>query len=147
LNAILHTCVWFAQNREAQMAKKVTKKSGGSPPRKAAQKKASRATPKRTSSKKRAAKPKARPETSMSAGEALVGLLESPLVADILAAGAAAALASFTHHSLSRRKEGGSAKALKDAAKAAGTAMSARLTEEFDEIIEAAKAKTKREGA
>lgn len=83
----------------------------------------------------------------MSAGEALVGLLESPLVADILAAGAAAALASFTHHSLSRRKQGGSAKALKDAAKAAGTAMSARLTEEFDEILEAAKAKAKREGA
>lgn len=129
------------------MAKKATKKRGGTPARKAPSKKASQAAPKRSSSKKTAGKPKAKIESSMNAGEALVGLLESPLVADVLAAGAAAALASFTHHSLSRRKEGGSARALKDAAKAAGTAMTARLTEELDEILEAAKAKAKREGA
>jgi hypothetical protein len=75
----------------------------------------------------------------MSAADALVGLLESPLVADVLAAGAGAALASFTHHRLTRRRDGNSKQALKDAAKAAATAMGARLHDEFDEIIERSK--------
>ena len=80
----------------------------------------------------------------MSASDALVGLLESPLVADVLAAGAAAALAAFTHHRLTRRRDSNSKLALKNAAKAAATAMGARLSEEFDEILESSK--TKREG-
>ena len=75
----------------------------------------------------------------MSASDALIGLIESPLVADVLAAGAAAALASFTHHRLTRRRDSNSRIALKDAAKAAATAMGARLSEEFDEILESAK--------
>ena len=75
----------------------------------------------------------------MSASDALVGLLESPLVADVLAAGAAAALASFTHHRLTRRRGGSSKQALKDAAKAAATAMGARLSDEIDDILEASK--------
>ena len=104
---------------------------------------ASKKTPARKSSKpaKRAparASRKANAEP-VTAAELLTGLLESPLVADILAAGAAAALASFTHHSLSKRSEGGSKQALKNAAKAAGTAMKMRLSAEFDEIREAAK--------
>jgi hypothetical protein len=81
----------------------------------------------------------------MSASDALVGLLESPLVADVLAAGAAAALASFTHHRLTRRRDGSSKQALKDAAKAAATAMGARLSDELDDILEASK-KAKRAG-
>lgn len=83
----------------------------------------------------------------MSAADALVGLIESPLVADVLAAGAAAALASFTHHQLSRRRESGTKQALKDAASAAATAMAARLSEEVEEILEASKANAKRSGA
>jgi hypothetical protein len=137
------------------MAKKVTKNPATRPKRKtAASARKSRATGinakstakarERTRSKSR---PKAKTENTMSASDALVGLLESPLVADILAAGAAAALASFTHHSLSRRRESGSKQALKDAAKAAATAMGSRLSEELDEILESAKSKAKREGA
>jgi hypothetical protein len=128
------------------MAKKATTKPSRSPKRKSPVRDGAKARPKGNSGRKPARKPKPKAETSMSASDALVGLLESPLVADVLAAGAAAALASFTHHSLSRRKDGGSAKALKTAAKAAAAAMSARLTEEFDEILEAAKSKAKRGG-
>lgn len=83
----------------------------------------------------------------MSASDALVGLLESPLVADILAAGAAAALASFTHHRLTRRRESNSKQALKNAAKAAAAAMGARISEELDEILQTAKARAKTEEA
>lgn len=120
------------------MAKTVTKK-----PASAAKKSAGG----RTAKAKRALAPKTRPakrqkpESSMSASDALVGLLESPLVADVLAAGAAAALASFTHHRLTRRRDSNSKVALKDAAKAAATAMGARLSEELDEILESSKAK------
>jgi hypothetical protein len=110
------------------MAKKVTRKP------------AARAK-KKPSAAKRTSKPKtsAPPESGMSASDALVGLLESPLVADVLAAGAAAALASFTQHRLTRRRESNSKVALKDAAKAAAAAMGARLSEEFDEILESSK--------
>lgn len=126
------------------MAKKVTKKPTASrrntASAKAAPKRKSRASA--TTAKPARAKGSTgrKPESSTSAADALVGLLESPLVADILAAGAAAALASFTQHSLSRRSEGGSAKALKNAAKAAGTAMATRISTEFEGILESAKA-------
>jgi hypothetical protein len=125
------------------MAKKVTKRTAAPAKRKLAAKR-------KTPAAKRTAKPKSSPrprqqkaESAMTASDALVGLLESPLVADVLAAGAAAALASFTHHRLTRRRDSNSKVALKDAAKAAATAMGARLSEEFDEILESAK-KTKR---
>ena len=75
----------------------------------------------------------------MSVSDALVGLLESPLVADVIAAGAAAALASFTHHRLTRRRDSNSKEALKDAAKAAAAAIGARLSDEWDEILESSK--------
>ena len=125
------------------MAKKVTKKPAASSRRGTAKKPvASRnaTAAKRSSSpaKKQPRPPTQKPE-SMSASDALVGLLESPLVADVLAAGAAAALASFTHHRLTRRRDGNSKQALKDAAKAAATAMGARLHDEFDEIVESSK--------
>jgi hypothetical protein len=124
------------------MAKKVTKTSATPAKRKPA---AKRKTPaaKRTKPKSSPRPRQQKAESSMTAGDALVGLLESPLVADVLAAGAAAALASFTHHRLTRRRDSNSKVALKDAAKAAATAMGARLSEEFDEILESAK-KTKR---
>ena len=128
------------------MAKKAVKKSAAPAERKPASKR-------KATGAKRTAKPKASPrprsaaaESGMSASDALIGLIESPLVADVLAAGAAAALASFTHHRLTRRRDSNSRIALKDAAKAAATAMGARLSEEFDEILESAK-KAKREEA
>ena len=131
------------------MAKKVTGKAAVSAKRAAGRKSAAprkAASAKRTSSrpKKASASRQRMPESTMSASDALVGLLESPLVADLLAAGAAAALASFTHHRLTRRRDGNSKQALKDAGKAAAAAIGARLSEEWDEILESSK-KAKRE--
>jgi hypothetical protein len=77
----------------------------------------------------------AKREPGMSAADALMGLLESPLVADILAAGAAAALAAFAQRGLSKRQDRSSKTVIKNAAKAAATAMGARIAEEIDEIL------------
>jgi hypothetical protein len=77
----------------------------------------------------------------MSAGDALVKLLESPLVIDLLAVGAAAALAALAEHRFSRR-EGSTAnvntrRAMKAAGVAAASAIGRRLSEEWDEIRKA----------
>jgi len=134
------------------MAKTVTKKAARSSKAKSKVRPGtkSNAAPKRPakSSERRGAGrgQRSKAQSPMSASDALVGLLESPLVADILAAGAAAALASFTQHRLTRRAEGNSKQALKGAAKAAAAAMGARLSEELDEILESAKSRVKSEG-
>jgi len=123
-----------AKRRAAGPKAKARRKRRASAPKRtkaSAPSKAKAAPPKRTA--------KRRAETPKSAADALVGLLESPLVADILAAGAAAALAAFAHHSMSRRSEGGSKQALKNAAKAAAAAMGTRLSDELDEIMKSAK--------
>lgn len=72
--------------------------------------------------------------------DALVKLLESPLVAELLALGASAALASFTAQRFRSGDDGRSTRrALKAAVKSAGTAMGARLATEVDEIKKSAK--------
>jgi hypothetical protein len=89
-------------------------------------------------------KSRARPKSEgTGAADALVGLLESPLVAEIIAAGAAASAAAITQQALSRKSGGGNRSALKQAAKAAAAAMGARLSTEFDEIMKSAKANSK----
>ena len=77
------------------------------------------------------------------AADALLKLLESPLVADLLAVGATAALAALAEHRYgSRSGEGAGAKrALKGAVTAAAAAMGRRIATEFDEIKKASKAK------
>ena len=78
-----------------------------------------------------------------SAADMLLKLLESPLVADLLAVGATAALAALAEHRYSARSgEGkGAKRALKGAVKAAAAAMGRRIANEFDEIKKSAKAK------
>lgn len=126
------------------MAKTVTRKPAGR--RRASSTKAAPPSPKPQRSAQTRSKPAKRAgaagrvDNDMNAADALIGLLESPLVADVLAAGAAAALAAFTASRVSRRREGGSKQALKNAAKAAAAAMGERLSEEFDEIMKSAKA-------
>lgn len=74
------------------------------------------------------------------AADALVKLLESPLVAELLALGASAALASFTAQRFRAADDGRSTRrALKAAVKSAGAAMGQRLASEFDEIRKSAK--------
>lgn len=79
------------------------------------------------------------------AADMLLKLLESPLVADLLAVGATAALAALAEHRYSAQSEGkGAKRALKGAVTAAAAAMGRRIASEFDEIKKSAKAK--REG-
>lgn len=68
--------------------------------------------------------------------DALIKLLQSPLVIDLLAVGATAALAAITEHRSSRAQGavGNSKKALKEAGKAAASAVGRRLATELDEI-------------
>jgi len=68
--------------------------------------------------------------------DALIKLLQSPLVIDLLAVGATAALAAITEHRSSRAQGvvGNSKKALKEAGKAAAAAVGRRIATEIDEI-------------
>lgn len=76
-------------------------------------------------------------------GEAFVKLLQSPLVAELVAVAATAALASLAEHGFtsggeaSRGRRAG--KAVKAAGKAAAAAVGRRLGTEIDEIRKAAK--------
>lgn len=76
-----------------------------------------------------------------SAADAMLKLLQSPLVADLLAVGATAALASIseTRHSRLTGTDAKSSKTAKAAAKAAAAAIGRRLSSEFDEIKKASK--------
>jgi hypothetical protein len=78
------------------------------------------------------------------AGEAFIKLLQSPLVAELVAVAATAALAAlaeqgFTTGGGTRGKRAGNA--VKAAGKAAAAAVGRRLSTEIDEIRSAAKAK------
>jgi hypothetical protein len=76
-------------------------------------------------------------------GDGFVKLLQSPLVAELVAVAATAALAALAEHGFtsaggSRGKRAG--KAVKQAGKAAAAAVGRRLSNEIDEIKKAAKA-------
>ena len=113
-------------------AKPAAKKAGRKPARAKAAPKAKRAV-----AVKRAPR---RPSTVMTTGEALVKLIESPLVADLLAVGATAALAAIASHKFSGGAKGTGA-AVKAAGKAAATAMGQRISTEVEEIRKVSKAK------
>ena len=78
-------------------------------------------------------------------GEALIKLLQSPLVADLLAVAATAALAALAEHGFSSRGAPENAsgrrasRAVKEAGKAAAAAIGRRISNEFDEIKAASK--------
>ena len=118
------------------MAKKATSKSSGAGKTGARGGSKSRAVAKRTSSS-------AGSKDGM--GDALIKLMQSPLVAELVAVAATAALASLAEHGFtsggggSRGKRAG--KAVKEAGKAAAAAIGRRLGNEFDEIRKATKAK------
>lgn len=75
-------------------------------------------------------------------GEAFIKLLQSPLVADLLAVAATAALAALAEHGFSKSGSGGkrAGRAVKEAGKAAAAAIGRRLGNEIDEIRSTAKA-------
>lgn len=71
-------------------------------------------------------------------GEAFIKLLQSPLVAELVAVAATAALASLAEHGFTSGGEGSrgkrAGKAVKEAGKAAAAAVGRRLGTEVDEI-------------
>jgi hypothetical protein len=74
---------------------------------------------------------------SGTAGEAFIKLLQSPLVADLLAVAATAALAALAEHGFSSRGAGDrrrAGRAVKEAGKAAAAAIGRRLSTEIEEI-------------
>lgn len=85
--------------------------------------------------------------TSETVVDALLKLLESPLVADLLAVGATAALSAVAESRFSRRDDGHkSSRTVKNAGKAAAAAMGRRLNEEMEAIREAAKETSAKSG-
>jgi len=76
-------------------------------------------------------------------GDAFIKLLQSPLVADLVAVAATAALAALAEHGFTSGGEGArgkrAGKAVKEAGKAAAAAVGRRLGTELDEIRKAAK--------
>jgi len=121
------------------MAKRATKTEGGSTKKVA--KKSSGSGGSRSSGS-RASGSQARSSQSDPV-DSLIKLLQSPLVIDLLAVGATAALAAITEHRSSRAQGAidarGSKKALKAAGKAAAAAVGRRIANEFDEIRTASK--------
>jgi hypothetical protein len=113
------------------MAKRATKKEAGSDKKVATRGSRSRSGSSRASG--------SRSRSSQSDPvDALIKLLQSPLVIDLLAVGATAALAAITEHRSSRAQGAmdarGSKKVLKSAGKAAAAAVGRRIANEFDEI-------------
>ena len=118
------------------MAKKA---SSGTTTKKAAKPSRSKAVATTTSRKQSGGKSSSKRE---SAADMLFKLLESPIVADLLAVGATAALAALAEHRYSASSERkGAKRALKGAVTAAAAAMGRRIATEFDEIKQSAKAK------
>jgi hypothetical protein len=115
------------------MAKRATAKNSG----KSKVKKRSAAKPKRPAPSRR--------QSGVDAGDAFVKLLQSPLVAELVAVAATSALAALAEHGFTSRGGGGATgnragRAVKEAGKAAAAAVGRRLGTELDEIRKASRA-------
>ena len=129
------------------MAKKATARSGGTKAGKSTGKARStspaRAVARTSSNSGGGGRSSSSNQDSM--GDAFIKMLQSPLVADLLAVAATAALAALAEHGFSNRGGDNGArtpragKAVKEAGKAAAAAIGRRLSNEIQEIREAAK--------
>ena len=122
------------------MAKKATGKAGSGKPKGAAKSPSkSRAVATRRNDSSSGGR-----SPSDTAGEAFIKLLQSPLVAELVAVAATAALASLAEHGFAAGRDGSrgkrAGKAVKAAGQAAASAVGRRLGNEIDEIRKAAKA-------
>ena len=117
------------------MAKKATAKSSSNGRKKAVAVKSSSRSSGGNSSRDRSN------ESGFDPVDAFIKLLQSPLVVDLLAVGATAALAAITEHRSSRTQGAISnpKRAVKDAGKAAAAAIGRRLKTEFEEVRSASK--------
>lgn len=93
---------------------------------------------KKPAKKKKAKKAKKASKKETNGGlEALARIIDHPLVADLLAAGAVAAVAAIAEHQLGSKKQS-SSKLVKSAGQAAASAIGRKLKDEFGAISDAA---------
>lgn len=122
------------------MARKASAKGSGTTARKSASRAGKKAGAKGTKSSASSgpARRSAKQESAKTdnAADALIGLIESPLVADLLAAAVTAAAATILEHKLKRKQESGSLVRAVGAATAA--AVGRQLASEIEEIRKAA---------
>lgn len=123
------------------MARKASAKGSGTTGKKAAPKggKSSRAKERKSaasSSSAGSSAKKKKPTKRDNAADALIGLVESPLVADLLAAAVTAAAATMLEHKLKRKRETGSL--VRAVGAAAAAAVGRQLASEIEEIRKAA---------
>jgi hypothetical protein len=119
---------------EIYMAKKATGKSGGGTKAGTKNRSKSRAVATRSAGGGRA---------QDNVGDAFIKLLQSPLVAELVAVAATAALAALAQEGFGKSGSGKNraGKAVKQAGKAAAKAVGQRLSTEIDEIKKASKAR------
>lgn len=119
------------------MAKAATSKVAPEPKKKKKKTPASKAVRAKASVKaaKKATKPAKKARHS--GLDALAKLADHPLVADLLAAGAIAAVAAIADHQRGKKKQS-SSKLVKSAGQAAATAIGKKLMDEFGAIKDAA---------
>jgi hypothetical protein len=115
------------------MAKKATGKSGGG----------TKAGTKNRSKSRAMATRSAGGRAQDNVGDAFIKLLQSPLVAELVAVAATAALAALAQEGFGKSGSGKNraGKAVKQAGKAAAKAIGQRLSTEIDEIKKASKAR------
>ncbi len=144
----------MAEKKKAKAVKPKTVKAAAatkSSAKAAARKPAKKSAPKKPG--RASARPKAAPRRasrSASSGFDLTRLIDHPLVADLLAVGAMAAVAAIADHHVKTRTgeaESGSSKAVKAAGKAAATAIGRRLMTEVNEVKKASKPAKARRGS
>ena len=122
-------------------------------PKKAKAPKPSAKKAKAAPAKKPAARKKAaprRPKVIKSTTFNIAELIDHPLVADLLAVGAMAAVGAIADHNVKTRtgeSESGSGRAIKAAGKAAAAAVGKRLMTEVDAIKKASKPKSSKRGS
>ncbi len=124
----------MAEPKKAKAAKPKAKKAKAAPAKKPTTRK--KAAPRR---------PKVIKSTTFNIAE----LIDHPLVADLLAVGAMAAVGAIADHNVKTRtgeSESGSGRAIKAAGKAAAAAVGKRLMTEVDAIKKASKSKPAKRG-
>ena len=124
----------MAETKKAKAAKPKARKAKAAPAKKPAAKK-------RSAPKSRKAAPR-RPAPIKTTTFNIADLIDHPLVADLLAVGAMAAVGAIADHNVKTRtgeSKTGSSRALKAAGKAAAAAVGKRLLTEVDAIKKASK--------
>lgn len=135
----------MAEKRKTQATKPKRKTAKPSPAKKPA---TPPKKPPRKMTAAKAGKAAARPASSKKANTFnIADLIDHPLVADLLAVGAMAAVAAIADHNVKTRTgeaKAGSSKAVKAAGKAAASAIGKRLITELEAVKQASKAKAER---